>query len=859
MAQTRIDQFYKVTNRKTKVANENYSIKKSSKLRNTIVDKTEEQSSQKVISIIYNKRSPRKGNRRQKMAQSNNSSSDSQSLLNTSKNSPTKVTQTKTVTSPITNSPRNSYSPASSGSSKFTPKTASPIKNAFERTRRNANLIRKKLFKDKLDEMISEVIENLNLAKEGAIANNDIDLEKVYASGDPRYKYNCIDTTTSMRYEINDVVVPTEMTSYHFFLMVVTVFSKPINCGYFGENELDLIYKLITLSRNAQALFVRMLKRKHTWHRISSIDYKDVSSDLKPVFDELVSHTIFKTSLKDEDTTVLINLLSADEIRKLCQELKINAGGKKKNHIEAIMQLCKKTKSLFPGMPSPAVKVRSSVIKRLGDCVLLNTTVKELVDRIITLLMPNRDPTETLYDTFFTILKVEKKEVKLPEVIISDFPLFSSKKHLLDYIEAKSALTNILSAIEDKEWNIVRELGDLAFERLPLLLEMEGQSLKDSALPQHVRHFMPGYMWLKVLSKSIDAFKKTKEFSKAIEFLQTLINQQCHMKNKKGQWYCELIKIENFHKKNLDDSVALLSKAVKAKNLTEVDRLDLLDRAEKLVKRKTGISQQAKEAAKNILDNVLNRARPTHHINNNTIQGTLCSNVTQKKSNWCIINDEYQQLYGSVENLALYHYKQEGYLSGVHCEGAFPVLLFGILFWEEIYNINIPGAHVSPYQDAPLDLYSSQFYENRKEQIDMKLEIVRKFDVETLSKHLQDNFNLRCEYKSVANSQGNIFSDKNSLQELTVCLGVEGIVGICERLIHNFILWRAGFPDLIVWNIHKKQHKIVEVKGPGDTLSTKQKLWLDYLSQLGLNVEVCYCESDAQSRGVKRKHSTTEI
>jgi len=39
-----------------------------------------------------------------------------------------------------------------------------------------------------------------------------------------------------------------------------------------------------------------------------------------------------------------------------------------------------------------------------------------------------------------------------------------------------------------------------------------------------------------------------------------------------------------------------------------------------------------------------------------------------------------------------------------------------------------------------------------------------------------------------------------SWQEVALCLGVEAIIGICERLIHNFSLWKAGFPDLIVWN-----------------------------------------------------------
>ena len=35
---------------------------------------------------------------------------------------------------------------------------------------------------------------------------------------------------------------------------------------------------------------------------------------------------------------------------------------------------------------------------------------------------------------------------------------------------------------------------------------------------------------------------------------------------------------------------------------------------------------------------------------------------------------------------------------------------------------------------------------------------------------------------------------------------------------------------------------MVEVKGPGDRLSTKQILWLDYLLQLGVSAEVCHVQ-----------------
>lgn len=117
-----------------------------------------------------------------------------------------------------------------------------------------------------------------------------------------------------------------------------------------------------------------------------------------------------------------------------------------------------------------------------------------------------------------------------------------------------------------------------------------------------------------------------------------------------------------------------------------------------------------------------------------------------------------EQTYGSVEQLALNHYQNKGYF-GVHCEGAFPVTMFSILFWEEIYNVDVPGAYVSLYQDAPLDLYSSEFYENRKDQIDMKLQFIRNFNVETLSMHVMHKFDMYCGYKSISISQGTPFTN----------------------------------------------------------------------------------------------------
>ncbi|KAL0099203.1 hypothetical protein PUN28_020048 [Cardiocondyla obscurior] len=770
-------------------------------------------------------------------------------------NSPTKIVENRIVTSPIIKyaSPIRSAQPTPlSSDGQFTPKTSSPIKAALNRSP-STKRVRRKLIKNTIEDLTSKAINYLNLAKEGAIANNDIDLEKVYSIGKFNYQPKCIDTTITTKYEFDDVVIPEDMYSLHLFKAIVTVFSNPINCGYFDNTELDMIFSFLTLSRHAQALLIRMLKRQYKWHRINHIEYNEISNNLKPVFDELVSRSIFKADKDKEDTAVLINLLQAPEVHKLCRDFKIE-----KNKSKLVEFGCK-TKPLFPGTASPRDKLRTSVNNCLGDCVILNIKVKEVIDRIITLLIPNQDPDETLSDTFLTFLRIEKGEIKFPKITINDCPIFASKKHLLDYIEAKNVLHNILRAIQNKQWENAQRLGTLAAQRLQLILEIESISLQDSSLPYHIRRFMPGYMWLKVLSKSINVFKKTKEtLPLAIDYLQILINQNCHMKYRKGQWYIELIKIHMYHQKNLEASVALISKTIKYENLTEVDRLDLLERAEIIVKRKTGISKNSQALVKHMLDShVISRTQliPENSI---TIQGTICGNTPQGKSSWCISTDADEKMYGSVETLALYSYKSKGYIKGVHCEGAFPITLFAVMFWDELYNINIPGAWVSLYQNAPLDLYSSEFYENRKEQIDKKLQNLQKFDSEKLSKYLKDKFELYCEYQSI--SQDNIFNDSDCIQQIARCLGVEGVIGICKRLIYNFPLWTAGFPDLIVWNAQTNKYKIVEVKGPNDSLSTKQKLWLDYLNRLGLNTEVCYCESHtSHPRGRKRKHDKSEL
>ena len=66
------------------------------------------------------------------------------------------------------------------------------------------------------------------------------------------------------------------------------------------------------------------------------------------------------------------------------------------------------------------------------------------------------------------------------------------------------------------------------------------------------------------------------------------------------------------------------------------------------------------------------------------------------------------------------------------------------------------------------------------------------------------------------------------------------MAAIFKRLSECYRFNRSGFPDLLLWNLEKKIIKAVEVKGPGDQLSSKQSLWLNFMNKCGLDAEVCY-------------------
>ncbi|XP_060828219.1 fanconi-associated nuclease 1-like [Bombus pascuorum] len=717
---------------------------------------------------------------------------------------------------------------------------------------------RKKLFGENIDTAIlTEAIKCMNLARQDV--SHKFDLTSIYFKNTfDTYSNidNNINSEAVTKYKLSDIDLCDDLNAKTLFITIFLVLSNPINCSYFNEDELDFIFSIITLPKNAQMLLARMIKRKRTWFRKSSVVYPEIATELKHTFEVLALRSICSFDIKNEKLDTIIELLQVTEIQQLCKKMKINPKGNKKSNIQKLLQLSNK-KPLFPGMKTPGSILYDSILEIIDFCVCINFKTWNIIEKIIILLMPNQDPANSLADTFHMLCDIYLGKIIFPKNSGHYFPIFSSELHLTSYVAVRSVLSTTLHYIEKKNWKEVKNNGNYAMNTLKSLLKDESLRLENSMLPKHVTRYMPAFVWMKILSISIEAFKKDKDKEakdgkngdgtnknkkRVVEILLFLLEQNCYMDECKGKWYDELALIEMYHHKDLEACASIIIKALNTENITQTDKINLIKRARKIVKKKDGIKPSTRDTLNKILGNhrILEDVSAMFYQNMSvTIYAAeMPRNTAGSKSTWCIKSNTDGQSYGSVEDVALHYYQKQGFPNGLHCEGALPITLFCTLFWDELYDVHVPGAFSSPYQEAPNDLFTGEFYENRKEKIDIKLQFIGNFSSELLSSFMQEKFAEFGRYQSIMSSNP-IKSDSLQLKQIVHCLGTQGVIGICKRLIDNFKLWKAGFPDLIVWDYDTKKHKIIEVKGPGDALSTKQQSWLEYLHHLELNTEVC--------------------
>ena len=180
----------------------------------------------------------------------------------------------------------------------------------------------------------------------------------------------------------------------------------------------------------------------------------------------------------------------------------------------------------------------------------------------------------------------------------------------------------------------------------------------------------------------------------------------------------------------------------------------------------------------------------------------------------------------STEEAVKDYYQNKGY-KVMQGEVTFWQGMFALAFYDEIFSIN-----KYPYSDIPSDMFSPNFYPNRKEGIDKKYEYLKSANLhEYINKQLKahDETNTRLLTDSAIDKSANCidFFKTPIVQEFLTKIKPQTFAKIVYRIAQNVGENRAGAPDFVIWN--NKTMIFVEVKREKETLRDGQIVWLEFL------------------------------
>ncbi|KAG0254905.1 hypothetical protein BG011_005443 [Mortierella polycephala] len=165
------------------------------------------------------------------------------------------------------------------------------------------------------------------------------------------------------------------------------------------------------------------------------------------------------------------------------------------------------------------------------------------------------------------------------------------------------------------------------------------------------------------------------------------------------------------------------------------------------------------------------------------------------------------------------------------------------------------AAEPTPKQPVDGDLMRNMLFKEeikQEQNDDNDDEDAEEQQAERAQQEFQARMREECYYLNLIQTHDNLYREKKvycvgvnwiftkeELLQIAECIGGSALSEICKVLAQEYNKRCSGMPDLCCWNYPKKLVKFVEVKGPGDRLSSKQQVWIDLLASLHIDVELC--------------------
>lgn len=183
-----------------------------------------------------------------------------------------------------------------------------------------------------------------------------------------------------------------------------------------------------------------------------------------------------------------------------------------------------------------------------------------------------------------------------------------------------------------------------------------------------------------------------------------------------------------------------------------------------------------------------------------------------------------------VELGAIHFYREQGF-QAFFSENEPWRSLFGLLFWDIIYDTNVKTIH-NPLQRIPSDFFLPDFYYKRSVQLKERMETAD--SREAIEKIVRKTYEEKFGITNVLVS----WYDGSLEKVLTLIslLTPVQIHAILLEIAYNLRENTRGFPDLLVWN--EEEYAFIEIKSPTDHLSSRQLHWQHFFEEHGVQSRI---------------------
>ncbi|XP_017373683.1 fanconi-associated nuclease 1 isoform X4 [Cebus imitator] len=640
---------------------------------------------------------------------------------------------------------------------------------------------------------------------------------------------------------------PDQTTSHPYYLrsflvVLKTVLENEDDMMLFDEQEKGIITKFYQLSATGQKLYVRLFQRKLSWIKMTKLEYEEIASDLTPVIEELKHAGFLQTESELQELSEVLELLSAPELKSLAKTFHlVNPNGQKQQLVDSFLRLAKQRSVCTWGKNTPGIG--AVILKRAkalaGQSVRICKGPRAVFSRILLLFsltdsMEDEDAACGGQGQLSTVLLVNLGRMEFPSYTINrKTQIFQDRDDLIRYAAAVHMLSDISSAMANGNWEEAKELAQCAKRDWNRLKNHPSLRWHED-LPLFLRCFTVGWIYTKILSRSVEILQRLHMYEEAVRELESLLSQRIYCPDSRGRWWDRLALNLHQHLKRLEPAIKCITEGLADPEVRTGHRLSLYQRAVRLrespsCKKYKHLLQQLPEMA----------VQDVKHV---TITGRLCPQPGMGKSVFVMEAGETAApttVLCSVEELALAYYRRNGFDQGIHGEGSTFSTLYGLLLWDIIFMDGIPDVFRNACQAFPLDLCTDSFFTSRGPALEARLQLIHNASVESLRAWVAATWQDQ-EGRVASLVSWDRFTSLEQAQDLVSCLGGPVLSGVCRRLAADFRHCRGGLPDLVVWNTPSHRCKLVEVKGPSDRLSHKQMIWLDELQKLGAEVEVCH-------------------